>query len=224
MTEQGNDWRGRTVFIYAALTAAVAFMAWAYARTYHEAEVFRDLVITFSFVGLGMLIKYGDEAFDDGVFSRRATLALAIPGGLWMGALMIYDAGSATIFAGLLLALLFAGKYDNAAFKVGFATAGILAVVAFYLSPSSINFIGIAAVFAAALLDELGNDNSEAMRRGVLSNFLRERPFLKLVVLLLCVFSVLPSFLYLFAFLGFDFGYTLVERFGMLRGLETAPA
>lgn len=202
----------RRAILFGVLTVVMAIAAWAYTFAFNEIELHRQLLIPFSFVSLGMLIKYGDQAFDEDVYSRRMAVVLAIPGGMWMGSLMIIDIDSRTIFIGLLLALMIAAKYDNLAFKIGFAIAGGVGAALIILEPASIEVLGIALVFAAALVDEKVNDLkwvNEGNR--VHQRILRERPFLKLAILAMCLLSVLSSYLYLFAFLGFDFGYSFVE-------------
>ena len=203
---------------YAILLFLDTIAAWTYTFVTKTGELHVSILIGFAFVTLGMLVKYGDEAFDVNLFSKRKTIALAVPGGVLMGGLMLYDINSATIFSGLLLALLLAGKYDNYAFRVGFVAAGSLALLTFMLAPSSLNVIGVAAVFAAALVDEWVSDRVDKRGiRNIADRIFLERPFLKGAVLALCLLGILTSLLYFFLFLGFDFGYSLVERYGHAR-------
>jgi len=201
--------------LYAVLLAITTLAAWSYTFLTQSGELHRDILIAFSFVTLGMLIKYGDEAFDVNVFSKRKTLALVLPGALLMGGLIIADVSSGVIFTGLLLALLMAGKYDNSAFRIGFIVAFSIAIVAYLLSPQTFHPVGVAVVFAAALADEHFSDFADRKENPTLfDRVLQERPFLKIAVFALCAVGILSSFLYFFAFLGFDFGYSLVERYG----------
>jgi len=204
--------------LYAVLLIITTLAAWAYTFVTQSGQLHRDILIAFSFVTLGMLIKYGDEAFDVQVFSKRKTLALAIPGALLMGGLIITDVSSGVIFTGLLLALLMAGKYDNSAFRIGFIVAFSIAILAYIISPQTFHPVGIAVVFIAALADEHFSDLADRKENPTLvDRILQERPFLKLAVFALCAFGILSSFLYFFAFLGFDFGYSLVERYGYAK-------
>ncbi len=98
-----------------------------------------------------------------------------------MGALIFLDEGSATIFIGLLLALLVASKYDNLAFKLGFVGAGSIAVLA-VLNGNPFHMIGALAVMAAAFADEVLSDQGDRMDGGTLSLVLKERPVLKVAV------------------------------------------
>jgi hypothetical protein len=206
----------RRVALLAAATLAVAATAWIYAvlaGLVHEQHV---LLIPFSFVSLGMLVKYGDEAFDTRVFSRKLSTALSVPCGVWMGFLILYDPGSATILIGLLLALLVAAKYDNEAFRLGFLVAGAMALASFIRFPDNASLLGVLVVFLAAYADEVVSDMAD-VRSGRRWDLLRTRPILKGTVLLLCLVGILPSLLYFFAFLGFDLGYSFVEAYADLR-------
>jgi hypothetical protein len=210
--------------IYAVLLVITTLTAWAYTFLTRSGELHRDILIAFSFVTLGMLIKYGDEAFDVRVFSRTKTLALVIPGALLMGGLILTDVSSGVIFTGLLLALLMAGKYDNSAFRIGFVVAFSIAILAYALSPQTFHPVGVAVVFMAALADEHFSDRADRKQEPkLMDRVLQERPFLKIAVFALCALGILSSFLYFFAFLGFDFGYSLVERYGYAKREADAP-
>lgn len=203
---------GREALFFGILTVLVTICAGAYAYLMDEMNLNQQLVIAFSFVSLGMLIKYGDQAFDTDVFSRRSATILAIPGGIWMGALILLDVDSATIFLGLLLALMIAAKYDNIAFKLGFLIAGGIGLYAAVIAPSPEMLVGIVVVFGAAFIDERINDVEWVERADTPAAWiLRQRPVLKVAILVLCMLSILSSYLYFFAFLGFDFGYSFIE-------------
>lgn len=204
----------RRFFFFTALTAVMTMAAWAYGHLFHGIEIVHGIVVPLSFLGLGMLIKYGDQAFDENSYSKRKTILLAIPGGLWMGLLMAFDAGSATIFMGILLSLLLAGKYDNIAFQLGFGTALAIGVGSLLLGFSTISVLGAAIVLALSFLDEKVNDLPGVDRANRWWEVLfHHRSFLKIGVLALCLLGLLPSLLYFFAFLAFDFGYIAIEAF-----------
>jgi hypothetical protein len=191
-------------------------MALAYAHAFMLEGMADDLqvLIPFSFVSLGMLIKYGDQAFDEDCFSKRSAFMLAAPSGIWMGSMIALDYDSATIFIGLLLALLLAAKYDNVAFKVGFAAALMITTISIVFEVGGFDPLGVLLVGAAAYVDERTNDLEASGRIGSL---LQQRPFLKVAVLIMCLFGIFSSFMYFFAFMGFDFGYSLVESICMER-------
>jgi hypothetical protein len=202
----------REALFFGLLTVLVTICAGVYAHEMGEVSLNHQLVIAFSFVSLGMLIKYGDQAFDTDVFSRRSATVLAIPGGIWMGTLILMDVDSAAIFLGLLLALMIAAKYDNIAFKMGFLIAGGIGLYAVVIAPSPEMLVGISSVFAAAFIDEKINDIEWVEKADTPTGWiLRQRPVLKVTILMLCALSILSSYLYFFAFLGFDFGYSFVE-------------
>jgi hypothetical protein len=197
----------------------MAVVAWLYALYLDDTTLLRNMFVPLSFLGLGMLIKYGDQAFDENVYSKRKTLLLALPGGLWMGSLIAVDEGSATIFAGVLIALLFARKYDNLAFQVGFGAALLIGAVGILSGIGTFEPLGVVIVLIAAFVDERTNDlpgvDGGTSWKAVL---LQHRPFLKITVLVLCLVGMLPSLMYFFAFLAFDFGYVLVEALSMSKG------
>jgi hypothetical protein len=209
----------RRAVLLGLATLATAMIAWTYAVLAGQVHEQHMILIPFSFVTLGMLVKYGDEAFDSRVFSRRVSTALSIPCGIWMGALILYDPGSATILIGLLLALLVAAKYDNEAFRLGFLVAGAMALASFVNFPDNASLLGVVIVFFAAYADEVVSDMADK-RSGPGWSVLRARPLLKIAVLVLCLVGILPSLLYFFAFLGFDLGYSFVEAYSRLRRFD----
>jgi hypothetical protein len=165
-----------------------------------------------------MAVKYGDQVFDLNIGSKRKAILLSVPIGLLMGALIFLDEGSATIFIGLLLALLIASKYDNIAFKLGFVVAGSIAVLA-VLNGNAFHLVGALAVMVAAFADEVLSDRGDRMKGGTLALVLKERPVLKAAVLVLCLVGALPTLLYFIAFLGFDTGYSFVEQISLSGGI-----
>lgn len=215
----------KKLYIYGSLTMMCAVLAWLFAFAHDQVLLHLQILIPFSFVSLGILIKYGDESFDADCFDRRKAKALAVPCGLWMGLLIFVDPDSATIFVGLLLALLVAAKYDNAAFKASFVVAALFALLSFIYFPENMSYLGVIVVFIAAFLDEKLSDMADRKGgRGVKWVIMRQRPVLKLAILALCMVGVLSSYLYLFAFLGFDFGYSFVESYAQYRGCRAAPS
>jgi hypothetical protein len=214
----------RKMYIYGSLTLICAILAWTISFAYDQVLLHLQIIIPFSFVMLGMLIKYGDESFDADCFDKRKVKALAVPCGIWMGLIILVDPNSATIFVGLLLALLVAAKYDNAAFKASFLVATVFALVSFIYFPDNMSYLGVLVVFVAAFADEKVNDMADqSKRQGLFWSVLRQRPILKVAILGLCVTGLLSSYLYFFAFLGFDFGYSLVENYARYRGCRSVP-
>lgn len=214
---RSRGWNRRAK-VYFSLTVALILVAWTYTWFSREVPLHHQLLIPFAFVTLGMAIKYGDQVFDLNIGSKRKAILLSIPIGLLMGALIFLDEGSATIFIGLLLALLIASKYDNLAFKLGFVVAGSIAVLA-VLNGNPFHMIGALAVMAAAFADEVLSDRGDGMDGGTLALVLKERPVLKVAVLVLCLVGALPTLLYFIAFLGFDSGYSFVEQISLSGGI-----
>lgn len=214
---RSRGWNRRAKW-YFSLTVFLIIIAWTYTWFSREVPLHHHLLVPFAFVTLGMAIKYGDQVFDLNIGSKRRAILLSVPTGLLMGALIFLDEGSATIFIGLLLALLIASKYDNIAFKLGFVVAGSIAVLA-VLNGNPFHLIGALAVMGAAFADELLSDQGDGMDGGRLSLILKERPVLKVAVLVLCLVGALPTLLYFIAFLGFDTGYSFVEQISLSGGI-----
>jgi hypothetical protein len=195
---------------FAALALAAAVIAVMVSYFIDRADLLYSLILPLSYLLLGIIVKYGDEAFDSGVYCQRTAFLLALPAGLWMGAMALLDEGTAVIFIGMLLSLLVAGKYDNIAFRIAFTAAMVLSIAALIVY-GHINLAAIAVVFILSFLDEkvdaLPADDDHSLK----ANILRQRPLLKVGVLILCIVGALPSFIYLFAFLSFDFGYSMVD-------------
>lgn len=208
---------------YFSLTIILILVAWTYTWFSREVPLHHHLLIPFAFVTLGMAIKYGDQVFDLNIGSKRKAILLSVPIGLLMGALIFLDEGSATIFIGLLLALLIASKYDNLAFKLGFVVAGSIAVLA-VLNGNPFHLIGALAVMAAAFADEVLSDRGDRIGDGRMALVLKERPVLKVAVLVLCLVGALPTLLYFIAFLGFDTGYSFVEQISLSGGIGRREA
>ena len=171
------------------------------------------ILIVLAYPLLGGLIKYGDQSYDSGRFSKRNSLILALPAGVIMGSLILWDKSSATIFIGMLLALLFAAKYDNLAFKLGFAVAAVFALISFMNFPNNFDLLGAGLILMSAFADEIGSDQADRSgSRSFIWRLMKERPFMKVTVMFLCAVGIINSFAYLFAFLAFDLAYSFVER------------
>lgn len=174
-----------------------------------------DLLLPISYLVLGILIKFGDQAYDEGTFSRRTAFILAFPSGVLLGTLMALDNGTATIAIGLLLSLMLAGKYDNYGFVAGFLISITISVLAMIYGLASPSLAGIVLVGVASYIDELADGRGEKCT-GMVSQVLCQRPFLKVMVLLLCFFGILDSYLYFLIFLSFDFGYSFMDYYSRI--------
>ncbi|HSV42690.1 MAG TPA: hypothetical protein VLH13_04690, partial [Methanomassiliicoccales archaeon] len=164
---RSRGWNNRAK-LYFSLTVLLIIFAWTYTWFSREVPLHHHLLIPFAFVTLGMVIKYGDQVFDLNIGSKRKAVLLSVPIGVLMGALIFLDEGSATIFIGLLLALLIASKYDNIAFKLGFVVAGSIAVLA-VLNGNPFHLVGALAVMVAAFADEVLSDRGDRMDGGRMS-------------------------------------------------------
>ncbi len=170
-----------------------------------------ELIAAFAAIGGGL--KFIDEAFDEGIFSKRAAILLApVLVAVWI-AVSIIDAASATILFSILAGVLLAGKIDNAIFK----TSSISLILAALLSGK----IGILwplflALTIAGIIDEIGNNYVDSNRSNkIVEFFFLHRFTMKIGVFSLCAISMLP-WRYLLAFLAFDVSYDLVGMIGQL--------
>ena len=185
------------------------------------------LLIILSYGLLGAGIKYIDQAYDIGVFDKGIANMVAIPSGVLMAYLIIFDSTSAIIFLAIILALSITQKIDAPAFYIG--TALVISIPVLFRDILQIEWAPFGILIFSGILDEIGNDwadkrlkkrlvNHKSMKNnnGFL-NKLGERFFLnrfamKLSILVLVVFNVF-SWIYLAAFLFFDFMYIVVERY-----------
>lgn len=204
--------RNHVLLVLASLVFSYLFLVW---DGLTSAFV---LSLPLSYLLLGMLIKYGDQAYDVGCFDRRKALALAFPSGIWLGYMILNDQATAAIGVGMLLGLLLAGKYDNRGFVVGFSISITMTAVGYWTGSLSLSLIGLFVVMIATYIDEWANDLPGVDdRSNIMERLLYQRPFLKVAVLLLCVVGVLPSYAYLFMLLAFDFGYGFVDCVSQTR-------
>ncbi|MBU4201692.1 MAG: hypothetical protein L6243_04255 [Candidatus Altiarchaeales archaeon] len=185
------------------------------------------LLIILSYGLLGAGIKYIDQAYDIGVFDKGIANMIAIPSGILMAYLIIFDSTSAIIFLAIILALSITQKIDAPAFYIG--TALVISIPVLFRDILQIEWAPFGILIFSGILDEIGNDwadkrlnkrlvNHKSMKNnnGFLNKlgekFFLNRFAMKLSILVLVVFSVF-SWIYLAAFLFFDFMYIVVERY-----------
>ena len=170
-----------------------------------------SIIIAFAIIGAGL--KYIDDAFDEDIFSKRAAMLIApILVSIWTY-LSISDSVSATILFSILFAVLLTGKIDNLVFK-----ASSIALIAILVLSGMLNFLWIPlfSLIMMGVADEKGNDyvdNHATLKLGQF--FFSHRFSMKIGVLGLCIFSLLPWF-YLGAFLAFDGAYESVSIMGKI--------
>lgn len=214
MKEEGD----KRLFFYSILAIVMAMAALLHGMLFNRYEIALGIIIPVSFLCLGMMIKFGDQAYDANAYSKKTALLLALPGGIWLGSLMAVDAGSATIFMGVLIGLLLAGKLDNFAFGIGAGVATIIEIAALLTGVGTIDVAVMLVVMVFAFMDERANDLPGVDGgRGWKAIVLQNRPFLKVAVLALCLMGLLPSLLYFFAFMSFDLAYSVIEVLSLRR-------
>ncbi len=167
------------------------------------------LLAVYAIIGGGL--KYIDDAFDEGLHSKKlASVLAAILVVLWI-ALSISDPYSATILTAVLLGVLLSGKIDNRVFTA--STVAIVSALVF-LAKDGIQLLPLAVLTLFGIVDEKGNDYVDTHRAGkALEFFFAHRFALKLALLTLCLASLLPL-VYFPAFLCFDIAYDTVGFLG----------
>lgn len=178
-------------------------------------------VIVLSYAIIGGAIKYIDQAYDTGIFSRKFAFFLAIPTGLLMSFLMVIDPSSATIFLSILFAVGVTQKIDTPAFKVGVLI--LLGVPIFFTQYLHIYWLPLGFLAFAGIADEYGNDWADKTLNGhpknsskrptglkwLSSRMLLHRPAMKLILLTLVIIGFFhPA--YIIAFLAFDATYSFI--------------
>jgi len=164
-----------------------------------------------AFMLIGGGIKYIDDAFDEGIYSRKLAVLLApviLAVWLWVSA---GNPHAATLLAAVLLGVIFTGKVDNTVFVLSSVVivAGMLALA------REVLLLPLAVLTAMAVLDEKGNDLADAGRLPPLIALLfTYRMMMKLGVLVLGMAELLPL-AYFLVFLAFDLAYEAVGRAGV---------
>ncbi|MBN2251383.1 MAG: hypothetical protein JW724_04845 [Candidatus Altiarchaeota archaeon] len=184
-----------------------------------------QLFIASSYLFLGGGIKYIDQAYDLGVFSKTKAKIVAVLCGILMGYLIVTDSPSMGIFLAMVLALAITRKIDNMAFYIG--TGLVILLPVFFNGFINILWLPFGVLTVSGVLDELGNDwaDKRINRRLVeftlgngngrmtykfMEKFFFHRFSMKVAVMLLVFFSFM-DLTYLLAFILFDLMYTLVE-------------
>jgi len=170
-----------------------------------------QLVVLYGF--LGGSIKFIDQAYDEGSFSIKAALVLAVLSGTVMGFLMARDSPFSTaFFAAMLISLVLARKIDNLAFASGTALA-VVSLAAFYPS-SQVTFlvVPIVAFLVAGFVDEVADGLVHRYGlRGPVQVFLNYRPFSDFALFGMIVAGMF-EWVYLLPYFAFTLSYLLVER------------
>ncbi len=191
--------------------------------------MYKEILILAGYALLGAGIKYIDQAYDLGIFSKRTANIIAIFSGLLMGSLIISDTTSATIFLGMFIALAVTHKIDNIAFYIG--TAIILLMPFLFYNIMKIEWLPFGIIIFSGISDEVGNTwadkrvkikfvkeaigkiyPKDKFQYRFAERFFMHRFAMKVAILFLAVLGLF-SYLYFFAFLLFDLMYLLVEKY-----------
>jgi len=195
------------------------------------------LVLSYGFIGGGL--KYIDQVYDIGVFSRKFAIILSPILGLLMGYLIAIDSSSTVILIAIIIGVAIAGKLDNWPFRtvalLSFGVAVFLSITKIIPGYSfELKLVPLFALVLAGVIDEFGNDwadkkvkmrlvaearghkSGERFSQRLLEEFFLKRFFMKIIVLFLCILNYF-SYVYFFAFFSFDILYILVERYSFAK-------
>jgi hypothetical protein len=182
------------------------------------------LYIIAGYALLGAGIKYIDQAYDLGVFSKPKANLVAVLCGILMAYLIVTDPPSTAIFLAIVLSLAITRKIDNIAFYIG--TVLVILLPVFFDGVINIPWIPFGVLVLSGITDELGNDwadkrtnkrlvdfslgNGTKFKHKFAEKFFLHRFSMKFAVTFLVLFSFF-ELTYFFAFIAFDLMYLIVE-------------
>jgi hypothetical protein len=160
---------------------------------------------------LGFAVKYIDEVFDEGRFSKSTAYllgAIAIPASIY---LFVTDFYSRQLMLAILLGVFLARKVDNRVFQLIFAAiVGLGLAYHLAIAPLAIDWLLVGTAALAGVLDELGNNMVDRNQCNCfVTSFFQHRWALKLLVLG-CGWANLLPISHVLAFLVFDGAYETV--------------
>ena len=182
------------------------------------------LILAYALLGGGM--KYVDQAFDIGVFSKKTATIITIPGALLMGYLIVADSYSAMIFLAIVIGVAASRKIDNTVFQMGLLLLILTPII--FQNIVNIEWLPFGLLVLAALFDEYGNDWSDKRQlnrhlktalnhktndttiKRIGEILLNHRPLMKATLLTLVITNYFHP-LYLLALLTFDGAYKTIE-------------
>ncbi len=182
-----------------------------------------SIVGSYAFIGGGL--KYIDQVYDVGSFNKQIAKILSIFVGILMGLLIALDPASTIILLGIIISVGITRKINNLAFYlVTFFSVSI--PVFLYFVPVvpdyklQINLLPLILLVLSGIFDEFLDGVGDRKKIKIFTI----RPFMKIMVLLLCIFGIF-SYVYLLAFLAFDLAYIYVTWYshkvaGVMSPLE----
>lgn len=187
------------------------------------------LILILGYALLGVGLKYIDQAYDVGVFNKKIAKLVAIPCGILMASLIIFDSSSAIILMAMLIGLALTRKIDNIAFYIGTGIVILLPII--FHDTLKIEWLPFGILILAGIIDELGNDwaDRRVLKRLIKhttqkneknkkftyklgEKFFLNRFMMKIAVFFLALFNFF-AWIYFIAFLLFDTMYLLVEQY-----------
>ena len=160
-------------------------------------------------LAVGFLSKLTDVQVDEKrFFYKNLKFATGLAYGLLYALAMSFGVELATLFLGIAIAVLLAGKVNSKAHQ--FAIAGFLAAIAFFGFPK-VDFVLLSGFVLFAIVDEFLNDYFDVRQsKGILPEIAKYR--LSLEAFSLAVSAYTGDWIYFAAILAFDLGYLIAEK------------
>ena len=168
-----------------------------------------------SYYIIGAILKFADDSFDEGRFSKKLSVLLIILGFVIAVWLSYNDKTTAIIFLSLVLATTLVGKTIDTPFLVGSIT--YIGTIIYFDILNELNIIIFAIIFGALIVDELFAEWAKKVLRYNNNNyndtiiyFLRDRNIGIFILFFLAAAGQIP-FVNWLAWVFLDFGYIMVE-------------
>ena len=166
-----------------------------------------------SFFLIGTFIKFADQAFDEGLCSKKAIFYFTPIIGILLSILILSDSNCALLLLSITIGCFFSGKIDNIVFQI----LSFFVLVSLFLGITG-NIIMIDSKLVAilsllAFIDEIGNnwaDRSNNSNKTFLRIFFLFRFTLKIGILIAAISRRL-LFIYFPIFIMFDIGYIIAD-------------
>ena len=161
---------------------------------------------------VGVLVKTADQFSDTWKNENYIGVIFGVIYGLLLGYLMATSEVMATIWVGILLALILKGKFNSISHLLGI---GIIIMTIIFMNDFSINFLLMLVYFIGSWLDESLNDlfDFKKMKNGIgkVIGFIAEYRLVTEIIAV-SVALVLGQPAYWFGLLSFDIGYQATTK------------
>ena len=168
--------------------------------------LYENVAFILAYAAIGFGVKYIDEFYDEGVYSKKIALLFVAICSIFISLLSAIDKYSMAIFFAIIFGVAIGGKIDNIAFKTGAVLTLFLAFLIkslfFYTNIIDFAYFVFGVLLIMCILDEeldqLGH------KRNI--KIFKTRPFMKIAMILLWLAQNI-AFIYVLAFFAFDIAY-----------------